>query len=320
MWWVTANQYREVVEGWIEQGRTAGYQISFDHQRLFGFPNHITLRFDNLRWKNNDAITFTADHMDLSARPWKWEIYNAHLKGHAAIEMPADDAGHSLVLSGDNGRAIVTLDRQGVWLLSTVSLDNAAFGRSPDYLFRVSHFQATAQRPPHPPENHTEPGLLLTSEATTVALPSAMPSPFGPTMAALAVKLRVMGSVPDFRRKDSLSAWNKDMGVVEFDELHMAWGALNLWAKGTMGFDDDLQPEGAFSSTIDGHQDAFKALLELGFIPKRQENMLNSALTLLARPAAGDHPGIEAPIAVQLGGLFFGPIRIFSFPMIEWPN
>jgi hypothetical protein len=61
--------------------------------------------------------------------------------------------------------------------------------------------------------------------------------------------------------------------------------------------------------------------MDNGFIAPRQEGMLNSALSLFARPAKdGEGPGIEIPITVQLGGLFLGPVRIFTFPEIEWPK
>src|SRR5262249_38659530 len=131
---------------------------------------------------------------------------------------------------------------------------------------------------------------------------------------------RVMDAVPDFRKKESVDAWNHDSGIVEFDNLHMEWGPLMLTAKGTMGFDDDLQPEGAFSSTIGNQDEVLKALMRSNFIAQRQEAMLSSAMSLFAKPSSVDSiTGVEVPIAVQLGGLFLGPVKIFSFPQIEWP-
>jgi hypothetical protein len=44
-----------------------------------------------------------------------------------------------------------------------------------------------------------------------------------------------------------------------------------------------------------------------------------SALELFAKPAGQGKKTLELPITVQLGGLFFGPIRLFTFPEIEWP-
>jgi hypothetical protein len=77
-----------------------------------------------------------------------------------------------------------------------------------------------------------------------------MPSPFGNKAAKLSFHIRVMDALPDIRRRASVDAWNKDSGVVEFDDFSVSWGVLDLASKGTLGFDDDLQPEGAFSGTI----------------------------------------------------------------------
>jgi hypothetical protein len=47
--------------------------------------------------------------------------------------------------------------------------------------------------------------------------------------------------------------------------------------------------------------------------------MLLSALDLFAKPSAHGDKTLDLPITIQLGGLFFGPVRIFVFPQIEWP-
>ena len=138
-------------------------------------------------------------------------------------------------------------------------------------------------------------------------------------MSKISVDMRVMGTTPDFRKKESVAAWNKKNGMVEFDRLDIEWGALLLASKGTIGFDDDLQPEGAFAATI-GHQDAvLETLMKAGFIAPTQEGMLSSAMRLFAKPSPikGEN-GVDVPVAVQLGGLFLGPVRIFAYPPIEW--
>ncbi len=179
----------------------------------------------------------------------------------------------------------------------------------------------SVERPKEPPKDHTGVGLSVAGKANAITIPDDTPSPFGNKLPKLEANLRVMGPMPDFRKKESLAAWNNAFGVVEFDKLNIAWGPLILSSKGTLGFDDDLQPEGAFSGEIGNHQEVLKALLDHGYIEQRQAGMLDSALSLFAKPTKlGEDTGIEVPITVQLGGMYLGPVRVFVFPDLDWSN
>lgn len=323
LWTIAAAQYRHVIDNWIEEGRSQGYEIIYGQSELFGFPRHVVLRYTNVHWRNTDNILFQADDIDIAATPWRWHVFDAKFKNHVQIAAPISDTPQALFFGGDHGRAHIELDAQGYWQFSKVELSNAHFGQAPNYVATADKLEASAERPLRIPTDHTQTGLTLTASADNVQLPETIATPFGTHMNKLDVDMRVMGMVPDFRKKESVDAWNKESGVVEFENLHMDWGPLNLLAKGTMGFDDDLQPEGAFIGTLTDHMSVLKALMENGYIAKNQETMMSSALSLFAKPTkfnAKAGAGIELPIAVQLGGLFLGPVRIFAFPPIEWPE
>jgi hypothetical protein len=319
LWQIASAGYRDVIDGWIEKGRAEGYEITYDRREQFGFPSRAVLRFVNLHWKNADGIDFHAGDIDISASLWESREFNAKFKGRVEIDAPLGDGQDALVIGGESGEAEVALANDGTWEHCRIAMQAARLGRSPNYLLVANAVKFAADRPARQPRNHKEAGLTLSGEADDIVLPTAMPPSFGPKMPKLKVDLRVMGAVPDFRRKVSVAAWNKDFGVVEFDRLDMEWGQLLLASKGTMGFDDDLQPEGAFAAII-GHQDqVLEALMKGGFIAKNQETMLSSAMRLFSKPSPiKDTAGVEVPVAVQLGGLFLGPVKIFSFPQIEW--
>lgn len=319
VWTLAANEFRSSIDNWIDAGLANGYTITYDGRQMFGFPHHVVLRFANLNWKNTEGIAFHADNMDLSSVPWDRQIFDARFHKHAEIDAPLEAEGQMLVLSGDEGRAHVVLDPQGYWKFSHISLLRAKIGHAPGVTFQSDRLDATAERPEKLPKDHTEAGLTLTGHMENILIPSGMPEPFGDKITALDTTLRVMGAVPDFRRPVSVATWNNSSGVVEFDKLHMEWGSLKMDAKGTIGFDDDLQPEGAFASTIGNHGQVLEALMKQGFIPQRQATMLNSALDVFAKPASADS-AIQVPITVQLNGIFLGPVRIFVFPEIDWPK
>ncbi len=321
LWGIAALQYRGVLDTWIETGRAEGYRISYDRREMFGFPRRVVTRFTGLRWINADGIAFRADTIDIGAFPWRWRRFTATFKGHVALEAPIENDAHALTIACEYGQAEAEISRQGLWLFSRIGINAARVGVAPDYLFAAESLSASARRPEDPPRGHGETGLTVTGAASGVTLPASIATPFGPKMAVAEAELRVMGAVPDFRRRPSVAAWNHDSGVVEFDRLRLGWGPVNLDARGTMGFDDDLQPEGAFAGALAGYKEVLKALVDYGSIAPRQEAMLNSALNLFARPARADgHKGIEMPITVQLGGLFLGPVKVFAFPEIVWPE
>ncbi len=320
IWSLAATQYRRVIDSWIEEGRAAGYQISFDDRQVFGFPHHITMRFVNLHWKNADGIDFHTDTMDIAATPWDWQHYEVKLKNHVVVNAPTDTDGHALMLASDTGQGHVTLDDDGVWLAARLELQGTKGGLAPNYLFDAGKILLSVVRPGEAPVDHKQVGLTLEGEADDVVLPDAMPSPFGNKADKFAVRMRVMGVVPDVRAKSSVDAWNKESGIVEFDQFDLHWGELDLHAKGTMGFDDDLQPEGAFAAQVAHADKAMHVLIDKGFIAMHDQDMLAAAMDMFSQPVPKGQMGMGLPIAVQLGGLFVGPIRVFAFPQIVWPD
>jgi Uncharacterized protein conserved in bacteria (DUF2125) len=319
IWFVGATRYQGVVDDWIRIGRDQGYEISFDRREQFGFPSHTVLRFTNVRWKNTNGIEFHAGDLDISADFFQTKKFKAKFKGQVQLDAPVASSPYSLTLGGEGGEVDVELSDAGIWQDCSIAMKVARLGRSPDYIFFADTIKLSSQRPADEPKGAKIAGLTLSAEADDVTLPAAMPPSFGPKMPKLQIDLRLMGPIPDFREKDSVMAWNKMNGLVEFDRLNVEWGPLLAHAKGAMNFDDDLQPEGAFSATI-GHPDqVVERLTRGGFIAATQQNMLNSAMRYLAKPIPIDGlDGIEVPIAIQLGGFFLGPIKIFAFSPIEW--
>ena len=319
VWFIGATQYQSVINKWIQVGRDEGYEITYDRREQFGFPHQTVLRYVNVHWKNTNGIEFHAGDLDISAELWATKKFKAKFKGQVEIDVPLDDGQGALILAGENGSVNVNLSDSGTWEDCAISMKTARIGRTPDYLFLADEMKMSSHRPADDPTDSKTSGLTLSLEADNLTLPAAMPATFGPKMARMQMDLRLMGPVPDFRKKDSVLAWNKMNGLVEFDRLNMQWGPLLVNSKGTMDLDDDLQPEGAFAAIVGHQNEVLQTLTKNGYIAAAQQDMMASAMRVLAKPTPIDGiDGIEVPIAVQLGGFFFGPIRIFAFAPIEW--
>ena len=325
-WWLVwsyaASRYEAVLDDLISSVRGEGYQVTFDDRSHFGFPRRVALRFSNLRWRSSNGIVFHADSIDISSAFWDWDEFKAHFKNGATLEAVLDDGGAALHLSGGNGTAHVVLNADRQWKVAQLVLEDSKLGRAPDTLFTAERLTLDAERPDMPVKSNKESGLTLDGAAQGITVPDAMAASFGARMDAFSIAMRVMGYVPDVRQRDAVEKWNKESGVVELSRFDMDWGVLHLKARGTVGFDDDLQPEGAFVAAVSAPEPVLKVLMDGGYIAARQAGMLNSALGLFAKSSQNSaaDTGIELPIAVQLGGLFLGPVRVFAFPPIEWPT
>lgn len=321
-WGIASLHYVGLIDQWIAEGRSEGYDIRYDNRQLFGYPFKVALRFENLHWKNKDGISFKTGTIDISALPWQRYQYNTSFKHDVRIETPLPDSDQVMILSCQSGNASVTITPEGKWLESELRLEEAEFGRTPNFVAKARQMNLAISRPIPPPNDHHISGLTVAADIDELKVPAAIPSPFGDLVNKFAITAKVMGAMPDFRNPYAVKKWNDLSGIVEFERLHLISGVLDLDINGTIAFDDDLQPEGAFAGRLTEPKPVFKTLMDRGFIAQRQSSLLDTALRLFAKPSHDrtDHPeAIDLPISVQLGTLYFGPVRILSFPPIEWP-
>lgn len=205
------------------------------------------------------------------------------------------------------------------WTKVSTKLRRNIKGRVNGTPFSAEVLKFGFDKPDFPPLTYMETGLTVWAQMMGLTLNAEEPFALGNKIDNLSFELRVMGTPPDFSNEEAIKAWNDASGVVEFDQFDMAWGPLGLSAKGTVGLNASLQPEGAFSGKVDGLDDAIDTLVAKGIIEKRQQNLLKSSLSVLARPssAVGSSAPI-IPISIQMGGLYLGPVKLLSLPPVIW--
>jgi hypothetical protein len=323
LWWgvwsIAASQYRIFINQWIEAHRPEGYQVTYDSQDLQGFPRAISLHFSNFVLQNPDGVKIHANDVSLSTYPWRWHRFTAKLKRGFELAIPFTGEKTLFITTAATVHNHTELAETGDWKYINLEMTDAKAVWGTEPFFSAGMFKFAIKRPAIPPIDRTLAGFTFEGEANDLTLPPGLDSPFGAKVTNIAANFRVMGPVPDPRIKESVAAWNGANGTVEFDKFFLNWGPLILSTRGTLGLDDDLQPEGAFSGQIGNHQEVLKTLMAHDYIPKREAGMLDSALNLFAKKlTVGGKSGIEVPITVQLGGMFLGPVHVFEFPEIEW--
>ena len=207
------------------------------------------------------------------------------------------------------------------WNTVSVKLRRNIQGVISELPFTAEVLKIGFAQPENPPINDMETGLSIWVQTMGLTLQPKEPLALGNRMDHLSFDMRVMGVPPDFTKTEAIRAWNNASGVLEFDQLDVAWGPLGLSAKGTIGLNTQLQPEGAFSGKVEGLDNAIDILVTNGVIEQRQQAILRSSISVLSRPSGsiGTSPPI-VPISVQGGGLYLGPVRILTIPPIVWPG
>jgi hypothetical protein len=321
LWTIAAAQHRGLVDNWLAAEKARGHVVAYDRRETNGFPDAITLRFVNLRWQDGEGGKAQAGDVTLTTHPLRWRAFDITFGQGASIAIPFPDNDDPVGLQADSGEGHIELNADNSWAFVRLRFNAAAASRPSRRLFTADMLEVAVERPDRAPRDYTEIGLGLAGKTTNMTVETEIPMPFGDKIAGADVAFRVMGPAPDVYSRESIATWNNNSGMVECDAFNLEWGPLSLATRGTLALDDDLQPEGAFAGHIGDHAEVIKTLQEQNWIAKRQAGMLNSALGLFAKPSTlTGKPSIEVPITVQMGGLFLGPVRIFTFPEIAWPK
>jgi len=256
---------------------------------------------------NGTPLTFSKRNTD--GTPLTIHVHLDHFRyAHAgSLDLQADEAVLYLSLWD--------------WNKISTKLRNNIQGHINGLPFSAETLKIGFSKPDHPPINDMETGISVWGQSMGLTLKPQEALALGNRLEHLSFDLRVMGTPPDFAKTESVRTWNNASGVVEFDQLDVAWGPLGLSAKGTVGLAPDLQPEGAFSSKIEGLDDTIDTLVTQGVIEQRQQALLRSSISVLSRPSSA--MGTSAPIvpiSIQGGGLYLGPVQLLSLPKLSWPT
>ena len=158
--------------------------------------------------------------------------------------------------------------------------------------------------------------LLVSGQTRGIVLPGGIRSPFGPRVERLAFDAALIGLIPGVVPGDepgaALARWRDTGGLVEIQDLEIAWGPLNVNASGTATLDQRLRPEGVFTARIRGLPEILDALAGQGLIEPGVALALKlTAIALATRKDADGRPEVELPITLQDGLFYLGPAALF---------
>lgn len=311
-WHIVAQQLRDGIEPWAEAQRAQGLDVRWDQVQITGFPGAFRFHFTGASFSAARPLPtrFTADHLETWARPWslhRWRFLAADgarldLNNLAAFAASRVDGG---ALFGGGEAAIIDAKAfaiKGYGIAQRLTVGSAA-----------AHIEV----PPHTPANHQETALTAALQVSEVTLPIVVTN-FGDHIAELSFAAQLKGALPPGPLPAALAGWRDDGGTVELQSMRLHWGTLLIDANGTLALDNDLQPEGAFSAVVTGHDAVVDFAVKQGALRPESSGVVKGILGLLAMPGPNGEKAITLPVSIQDRRLSLGPATIAQVPHINW--
>jgi len=322
-WYSAAELVRRGLLDWSAARRSEGYTIGWDRTEVGGFPFALRVTIEKPIFGQSRIEPGYEARGELlvgEARPWalgQWHI-SAAQGGTLAIqpgpERPAIDvvaaALDGTVMPGQDGDAAMNAG-------ADVTLAADRLTVSGQTSLAIAHAIARARIPAGAAASHLQTWLSASLTIDGIALPVTVP-PLGDTVERLATTLAIKGTIPGGPRRQALAAWRDDGGTLELQSFALVWGKLALDAKGTVALDAALQPLGALTATIRGYGEIIDALVATGDLKAGDAALVNVGLGLLAKPAPDGQYQLDAPLTLQNGQAYLGPVPLARMPSFVW--
>jgi len=313
-WVVLAHRIEAGLGPWQEAQRAQGLAVEWESVALAGFPTAFRLRFRVASAQGEKPTHFTAAAplVLAEARVWDLQHWRVSAPNGATMTLPDEATGVSAAAL----RGQVKLAGNGNTAIGLTGSNLAGEGLAAG--LHIDAATAQLALPGRAPENHVDAGLAASVRLTQVTLPEAV-EPFGKEVETLSLAATIKGALPPGKLRDALEAWRRNGGTVELTDGVLHWGALTVNANGTLALDDQLQPIGALTATIENHDAIVDAAVASGALRPRDAGLLKIVLGLMAKPGADGRKQLTLPVSLQNDRVYLGPAQIAALPRLSWP-
>lgn len=319
LWYHLKGKFEQNFEIRLAELGAQGYEITYKKMKLKGFPFSITavLKDPTISqkdifkvWIDGDLIFKTAfwHPQKIKSRIQAITYLNVDLTATETLQFKSP--GFALDLyTFDPSRFEITLDQIAI-------MDNLApLAQVQDISLKTrkstAEFKASSS-----PEKIFD--LMLSIK--NLSGPILSGNPFAADIKVIELQAALRGAGEGKTIVNKLQSWYQADGTLDITRLMIQWGPLHLNAEGTLSLDEELQPLAAFSTEINGLDNALDMLVEANIIKRKNANMAKMALVFLAEsPEDPTLPGTHrASISIQDGKVDFGPITLLKLPKFKW--
>ncbi len=156
------------------------------------------------------------------------------------------------------------------------------------------------------------------ADLTGIALPNGSGGALSPQVDALHVTAVTTRPFPNAPTPDaSARAWRDAGGRVALGPASLRWGPLAALGQGSVGLDDQLQPDAAGTVDASGLPDLLDALARSGAVPGPAASAAKAVLAVLSAPSGGK--SVHLPVVLSRGILSVARYPLLRVPPLAWP-
>ena len=311
-WIFLAHRLQAEIGPWAESQRAHGTALAWQSVAVEGFPAVLRLRFTEATASGAKPLPFAASAPLLLAETHLWDLRHWRVSAPAGAQATLPGAAGGLTGARVDG-TVALADGDGTRIdimAHTLTGSGVAAGLS------IAEAETQLVVPPRAPASHREPSFGASLRLAEIGLPMAVPN-FGKEIERLRLALTLNGALPPGKLRDTLAAWRQDGGTVELTDGALQWGALEASANGTLALDEQLQPMGALTATIENHTAIVDAAVAGGMIRARDAGLVKAMLGLMAKPGADGRQQITLPVS-QNDRVYLGPAQVAALPRFSW--
>ncbi|HYD99252.1 MAG TPA: DUF2125 domain-containing protein [Alphaproteobacteria bacterium] len=319
-WFVAAGRVRDGVDAWIAEQAGRGVAVNHAGLRVDGFPFWMRLRARDVSLAREDGLTLGTDGLLIETRPWDFARYAFKLEENQRLSW--DDRG------GRQPGSLTAREAVGRFALAEGRFQGgeATFSElkllrdQPEALGSLDRLAVGYQLPPQPPREGADPAFTVTLDGAGLLLPVEVPG-LSRAVERVTAAATLKGVPPASLQREAVAAWSLDGGTVDVTNLAVAWGPLGLSGDGTLALDRELQPLAAATLKLVGAERLIDALAAGGAVRAKDAPLIKLGLGFLTKPEGPNNtPTVTAPLAVQNGAVFLGPVKLATMPRVEWPE
>ncbi|WP_179953887.1 DUF2125 domain-containing protein [Denitrobaculum tricleocarpae] len=305
-WHWAAGQVMAGLENWRQQQIARGFVVNFGEVDLTGYPFALDLSLSSPEVSAPDGRYWQGPAVTGNAALWDPFTINADISG--THRFGGFHYGGEFRGLAQQASLQAHLDWDGTLNHAVTSVADMQLLYQDAQLLQIGTLDAVLG-PLRPADGEQLQELDFDGSAHSILLPEDGDTPLGNFVESLSLKATLRGPLPAQKARQALPIWRDAGGEAIVHSADVAWGPLNLHAKGGAKLDAFLRPEGQFGTRISGLSEVINRLVERGQIKPAQAGMLSFALLSLG---GGDARNIALPISMKDGLLSAGPVPIAS--------
>ena len=312
LWYWAASEVTAALAHWSQEQRARGYHVAYQEPVMGGYPLAVTADLAQPVLASPHGWRWSGERLLGRAKVWAPLTLDLELprRQDLALELPGE--ARRVALETTRGQGAVVFDGRGEVETAELELIGVAVTGDAGWRLTAARVYAAVSGLAPGPGAASEPDYVVNGEAGDVSLPEDLEAPFGRAISRLALQAAVFGRVPPGLPAEGLAAWRDKGGKVALEAFALRYGPLEVLAKGELGLDGNLRPEGVLNGRIGGLAAALDKLSEAGLIDKTAAFALKlSALALSRQEAGTGRAVVDLPITLRDGLLYLGPVALF---------